>query len=135
MDVLGEAGPAVAEVVGELAADSPASSSRVATVMRDVCEVTPPKPTRSRALRRSPLVLLGSRSRSWGLGKRASTAIPITLAVVLLTFGALVVALLPLVFALTDRRPHRRRAQRARARRSTSGQRTDSVPTAPLATV
>jgi hypothetical protein len=48
-------------------AESPASSSRVTTVLRSVCEVTQSKPARPRASRRSPLVLLVSRSRPYGL--------------------------------------------------------------------
>ena len=55
-------------------ADTPASSSRAATVLRRTGEVTQPEPARSSALRRSPLGSLGSRSRPCGLGDHRSSS-------------------------------------------------------------
>src|SRR3712207_9445696 len=57
-------------------AERPASSRRVATVWRKVCDVAQGKPARSSAWRRSPLVLFGSRRRPFGLGNSTGGAAP-----------------------------------------------------------
>jgi hypothetical protein len=69
VDVLGEAGPAVPEVVGDLPGGQAGVIEPGATVRRKVCDVAQGRPARSSAWRRSPLVLFGLRRRPFGLGK------------------------------------------------------------------
>ena len=68
VDVLGEAGPAVPEVVGDLPSGEAGVIEASGHGPAESVEVAQGKPARSSAWRRSPLVLFGSRRRPFGLG-------------------------------------------------------------------